>query len=179
MSRIIYALKCPFVGEIHYIGKSTSGMVRPLTHMRESHSEKINEWVKELKSVGQIPTIEILEKVSEMDNIDDREKYFINKYWKKGNLLLNLNNISSQLVNDKLNKLLDENEKIDLQEIATFVKERRKQVGLSQEELADKAGIALTVLRKIEQNKSNINLEGLLTILKMFGHTLTIKKIKQ
>ncbi|WP_339926335.1 helix-turn-helix domain-containing protein [uncultured Cyclobacterium sp.] len=37
--------------------------------------------------------------------------------------------------------------------IAEFVKARRKQLGLAQEEFADKAGVTLTVIRKIEQGK--------------------------
>lgn len=42
--------------------------------------------------------------------------------------------------------------------IAEFVKARRKQLGLTEEEFADKAGVALTVVRKIEQGKENLNL---------------------
>lgn len=37
--------------------------------------------------------------------------------------------------------------------LADFVKRRRKEVNLTQEEFADRAGVALTVLRKIEQGK--------------------------
>jgi y4mF family transcriptional regulator len=53
-----------------------------------------------------------------------------------------------------------------------FVKERRKEVNLTQEEFADRAGVALTVIRKIEQGKTNLNLEKVNQVLKMFGHTL-------
>ena len=35
--------------------------------------------------------------------------------------------------------------------LATFLKQKRKQMNFTQEELAEKAGIALTVIRKIEQ----------------------------
>ena len=42
--------------------------------------------------------------------------------------------------------------------IAKFVKSRRKQLKLTQEELAIKAGVALTVIRKIEQGKDNLSL---------------------
>ena len=45
MKRLIYCLKCPFTKEIHYVGKSSSGMIRPLSHLNKSHSDKINEWV--------------------------------------------------------------------------------------------------------------------------------------
>jgi y4mF family transcriptional regulator len=56
--------------------------------------------------------------------------------------------------------------------LADFVKEKRKQVKLTQEEFADRAGVALTVIRKIEQGKGNLNLEKVNQVLKMFGHTL-------
>ncbi|WP_084647711.1 helix-turn-helix domain-containing protein [Gelidibacter mesophilus] len=39
-----------------------------------------------------------------------------------------------------------------MEELSDFVKTRRKEVYLTQEEFADKAGVALTVIRKIEQN---------------------------
>jgi len=53
-----------------------------------------------------------------------------------------------------------------------FVKERRKEVNLTQEEFAERAGVALTVIRKIEQGKTNLNLDKVKLVLKMFGHTL-------
>lgn len=56
--------------------------------------------------------------------------------------------------------------------LAEFVKEKRKKAGLSQEEFAERAGIALTVIRKIEQGKGNLNLEKVNHVLKMFGHEL-------
>jgi len=37
-----------------------------------------------------------------------------------------------------------------MKELSEFLKERRKEVGLTQEEFADRAGVALTVIRKIE-----------------------------
>jgi y4mF family transcriptional regulator len=56
--------------------------------------------------------------------------------------------------------------------LSTFVKERRKQVGMTQQEFADRSGVALTVIRKIEQGKSNLNLEKANLVLAMFGHEL-------
>ena len=43
--------------------------------------------------------------------------------------------------------------------LADFVKQKRKEVNLTQEEFAEWAGVALTVIRKIEQGKENLNLE--------------------
>ena len=56
--------------------------------------------------------------------------------------------------------------------IAEFVKERRKEVDLTQEEFAERAGVALTVVRKIEQGKTNMNMDKVNLVLSMFGHEL-------
>lgn len=59
-----------------------------------------------------------------------------------------------------------------MKQLAEFVKERRKEVNLTQEEFADRAGVALTVLRKIEQGKTNLNMDKVNLVLSMFGHEL-------
>ncbi|MBK9580754.1 MAG: helix-turn-helix transcriptional regulator [Saprospiraceae bacterium] len=56
--------------------------------------------------------------------------------------------------------------------ISEFVKVRRKRAGLTQEEFAEKAGVALTVIRKIEQGKENLSLSKVNQVLLMFGHVL-------
>jgi y4mF family transcriptional regulator len=56
--------------------------------------------------------------------------------------------------------------------LAEFVKERRKEVKLTQEEFAERTGVALTVIRKIEQGQTNLNMEKVNMVLKMFGHEL-------
>lgn len=56
--------------------------------------------------------------------------------------------------------------------IAEFVKTRRKAANLTQEEFAERAGVALTVVRKIEQGKTNLNMDKVNLILSMFGHEL-------
>ena len=59
-----------------------------------------------------------------------------------------------------------------MNELSDFVKTRRKQLGLTQEEFADRAGVALTVIRKIEQGKENLSLSKVNQVLQMFGHVL-------
>jgi y4mF family transcriptional regulator len=56
--------------------------------------------------------------------------------------------------------------------LAEFVKARRKEVNLTQEEFAERTGVALTVVRKIEQGKTNLNMEKVNIVLRMFGHEL-------
>lgn len=59
-----------------------------------------------------------------------------------------------------------------MKQLAEFVKERRKEVKLTQEEFAEKSGVALTVIRKIEQGKTNLNMGKVNLVLQMFGHVL-------
>ena len=56
--------------------------------------------------------------------------------------------------------------------LAEFVKERRREVNLTQEEFAERTGVALTVIRKIEQGKTNLNMDKVNLVLNMFGHEL-------
>ena len=59
-----------------------------------------------------------------------------------------------------------------MKRLSEFVKERRKEVSLTQEEFAERAGVALTVVRKIEQGKTNLNMDKVNLVLQMFGHEL-------
>ena len=59
-----------------------------------------------------------------------------------------------------------------MNQLPEFVKTRRKQLGLTQEEFAEKAGVALTVIRKIEQGKENLSLSRVNQVLMLFGHVL-------
>lgn len=43
---------------------------------------------------------------------------------------------------------------------------------MTQEEFAERAGVALTVIRKIEQGKTNLNMDKVNLVLNMFGHEL-------
>ncbi len=65
--------------------------------------------------------------------------------------------------------------------IAKFIKMKRKEAGLTQEQFADKAGVALTVVRKMEQGKENLSLTKVNQVLMMFGNKLALlitKKLK-
>ena len=63
--------------------------------------------------------------------------------------------------------------------LAKFLKAKRKQAKLTQQEFADRAGVALTVIRKIEQGKENLNLEKVNQVLRMFGHGLATVNLKE
>ena len=59
-----------------------------------------------------------------------------------------------------------------MESLSQFVKKNRQQAKLTQEEFALRSGVALTVVRKIEQGKENLNLEKVNQVLRMFGHEL-------
>lgn len=66
-----------------------------------------------------------------------------------------------------------------MKQLADFVKERRREVNLTQEEFAERAGVALTVVRKIEQGKTNLNMDKVNLVLRMFGHELAPANSKE
>ena len=177
--RLIYSLSCPFTNQVHYIGKSTQGMMRPLQHLTKSHSEKVQEWVNDLKSIGHAPVVNVLEYVPLEEDLDGRERWWIQRELDKNSLLLNSCLVTPLLISSDLDKILGDGEGMEHLKIGNFVKQRRKQIGLDQKEFAEKAGVALTVIRKIEQGKTNLNLDSVLQVLKMFGCTLDVVKINK
>ena len=62
-----------------------------------------------------------------------------------------------------------ENEKNTL---SLFIKEKRKQVNLTQPELAAKAGVGLRFVRDLEQGKTTLKMDKVNQVLKLFGHEL-------
>lgn len=56
--------------------------------------------------------------------------------------------------------------------ISKFVKEKRKKIGLTQEELAVRAGVGLRFIRDLEQGKRTIQLDKINQVLNLFGHEL-------
>ncbi|MGL6179469.1 MAG: helix-turn-helix transcriptional regulator [Tannerellaceae bacterium] len=53
-----------------------------------------------------------------------------------------------------------------------FVKTKRKALGLSQEEFAQKAGVGIRFLRELEQGKETLKMDKVNQVLKLFGMQL-------
>jgi y4mF family transcriptional regulator len=53
-----------------------------------------------------------------------------------------------------------------------FVKERRKALRLTQQELADRAGVGLRFIRDLEQGKQTLRLDKVNQVLALFGHRM-------
>ena len=56
-----------------------------------------------------------------------------------------------------------------MQQISKFVKAKRKNLKLTQEELAQKSGVGLRFLRELEQGKTTLRLDKVNQVLDMFG----------
>ena len=59
-----------------------------------------------------------------------------------------------------------------MNELSRFVKERRKLLGLTQEDLSFKAGVGLRFVRDLEQGKQSLMMDKVNQILALFGHEL-------
>jgi len=58
------------------------------------------------------------------------------------------------------------------QSLVQFIKHRRKQLGLTQVDLADRAGVGLRFIRELEQGKQTLRLDKVNQVLTLFGHIL-------
>ena len=53
-----------------------------------------------------------------------------------------------------------------------FIKQRRKRLGLTQQEMASRAGVGLRFVRDLEQGKATIRLDKVNQVLALFGHKM-------
>ncbi len=60
--------------------------------------------------------------------------------------------------------------------LAEFVKEKRKQLKLTQPELAEKAGVGLRFLRELENGKESVRLDKVNQVLALFGAKVGVIK---
>lgn len=53
-----------------------------------------------------------------------------------------------------------------------FIRERRRLLGFTQKDLADRAGVGLRFIRELEQGKSSLRLDKVNQVLALFGHRM-------
>ena len=54
--------------------------------------------------------------------------------------------------------------------LSEFVQERRKQLNLTQIDLAEKSGVGLRFVRELEQGKQTLRMDKINQVLALFGH---------
>lgn len=64
--------------------------------------------------------------------------------------------------------------------LSTFVKFKRKEVNITQQELAERAGVGLRFVRELEQGKKTLRLDKVNQVLNLFGSEIgVIQKIEE
>lgn len=65
---------------------------------------------------------------------------------------------------------------IDEKNLSLIIKSTRKKAGISQEELADLAGVGKTLVFNLENGRTNVHFENLLKVLKVLNIKLHIEQ---
>ena len=60
-------------------------------------------------------------------------------------------------------------------ELQQFLKQKRKELGLTQEDLSAKAGVGLRLVREIEQGKVTLRMDKVNQVLALFGAALSVE----
>lgn len=59
-------------------------------------------------------------------------------------------------------------------ELSKYLKKKRKETGLTQEDLSFKAGVGLRLIRDIEQGKESLRMDKVNQVLALFGAELGV-----
>ncbi len=149
---LIYGIVDPTNNTCVYVGKTTEGLKRPIIHLVHSHNADLREWTNELYKNNFVPSIIILEKGLEFNEIDDREIFWINEYKK-----LNPNLFNKQLL-QKPNECIEYSTEdlqylsVMLQDISSIVKSVRHKFNITQQELADLCKVNRGTISEAEKN---------------------------
>ncbi|MBQ0099168.1 MAG: helix-turn-helix transcriptional regulator [Firmicutes bacterium] len=65
-----------------------------------------------------------------------------------------------------------------MKNISEFVKQNRKELGLTQEEFAMRAGLGLRFVRELEQGKKTLRLDKVNQALAFFGATVSVGRLE-
>lgn len=160
MENIIYGLRDPRNDVYQYIGKSTVGSKRALEHLTLSHSDKVNEWVKILSENWLYPSVDLIEEVENIDDLPEREKYWINYYHNINPNLFNIHSIESSL-----NKTRSDEDEEDFNTMVrlfsmthTILRNERIYRNISQEQMAENMGVSRSTISLAERGE-NVNFD--------------------
>jgi y4mF family transcriptional regulator len=63
--------------------------------------------------------------------------------------------------------------------LSGFLKNKRKQLNLTQQQLAGKAGVGLRFIRDLEQGKTTLRMDKVNQVLKLFGQELGLQPMNR
>lgn len=91
----IYALRCPIIGEIRYVGKTCSGNKRIRRHWRPSEvktdrNRHKRNWVQRLLRFGMRPEVVLIQGFNSPMHLNQAEQYWIMYFRSNGSPLVNV-----------------------------------------------------------------------------------------
>lgn len=67
-----------------------------------------------------------------------------------------------------------------MNKLSQYIKEKRKEHGLTQVDLSQKSGVGLRFVREMEQGKETLRLDKVNQVLALFGAEMTpVKQVRQ
>ena len=157
---IIYGLRDPRNDVYQYIGKSTIGKERALKHLTKSHSDRVNKWVSMLENNWLYPSVDIIEEVENVDDLSDREDYWISYYKEINPYLLNI-----KLSDKKINNVRSDEDEAEYEfmlkvlfKIPEILKRERIYRRITQDEMAKNMKVSRSTLSLCERN-ANVTFE--------------------
>lgn len=155
-NNLIYGLRSPINNLYYYIGKTSVGHGRPITHLHYSHNKNVNEWVTSLKNEFNVePLIDIIESDIQIEDLSKREVFWINEFYKTNSDMFNVQSIEREITTignisdsdiENLNKYLDK-----IPEIVTYIRWR---CGITQGRMSHELGISRSTLSLLSRNKN-------------------------
>jgi DNA-binding XRE family transcriptional regulator len=165
MINIIYGLADSRNDLVYYIGKSTVGSVRAISHLNKSHSPEVNKWIESVvNDYGNIKVV-LIEQVEDIHLLSDREKYWIGFCKTANHNLLNKNDLPHLIESYKEDDDLKFSElKNTIIFAGDIIKKRRLALNVTQQVLSDVSGVNRWTLGQIE-NEKDITLLSLKKII--------------
>lgn len=155
-NNLIYGLRSPINNLYYYIGKTSVGYGRPITHLHYSHNKNVNEWVTSLKNEFNVePLIDIIESDIQIEDLAKREVFWINEFYKTNSDMFNVQSIEREITTigtisdsdiENLNRYLDK-----IPEIVTYIRWR---CGITQDRMSHELGISRSTLSLLSRNKN-------------------------
>jgi len=173
-TNLIYGLRDPRNDVYKYIGKTTIGIGRPLSHLVKSHNKNVNEWVKNLSKLGLEPYVDIIEDEIEIDELSIKEKCYIKYYSSFHGELLNGGNHIYECIN--FPSIID-NSDIDgtiktLSNPNEIYKYIKKSTGFCDNTIANMINVARKTVYRIKDSEEMIMMGTILRLIFFCKYTM-------
>jgi DNA-binding XRE family transcriptional regulator len=173
-TNLIYGLRDPRNDVYMYIGKTTVGESRPLQHLIKSHNHLVNEWVKELSDLSLSPFIDVIERDIPLNDLSERERYYIRYYSTHHESLLNGGSHTAECISSPPEFSDDDIEKaiqvlLNLEEVFKKIK---ISTGYSSDYISEFIGVGRKTVYNIKKNELSVMLETVIKFMFLANHDI-------